>query len=109
MIRMALPEKRLGSIGVLLVCLAICEGQHVLILRWQLINAQDSIMIHTFHMNEQLSVLADIYCIQGTGELFIDLILHEVYSATLMLILLVDGNMEITTVRNQYFHVQVLL
>ena len=44
-------EKRLGSIGVLLVCLAICKGQHVLILQWQLINAQDSIVIHTFHMN----------------------------------------------------------
>ena len=75
---MALPKKRLGSIGVLLVWLAIYKGQHVLILQWQLINEQDSIMIHTFHMNEQLSVLEDIYWIQGTRELFIDLIFHEV-------------------------------
>ena len=106
--RMALPEKRIGSIGVLLVCLDICKGQHVLILQWRLINAKDSIMIHTFHMKEQLSVLAYIYWIQETRELFIDLILNEVYSAMLMLIFLVDRKMAITTVRNQYCHVQVL-
>ena len=42
---------------MILVCLAICKVKHVLILQWQLINAQDSIMIHTFHMNYQLIVL----------------------------------------------------
>ena len=63
---MSLPGNCLGSIGVILVCLDICKGQHTLILQWQLTNEQDSITIHTFYMNEQSSVLADIYWIQGT-------------------------------------------
>ena len=56
--------KYLGIIGMLV----IFKGQHVLIFQWQLINAQDSIIIHTFQMNKKLSVLADIYWIQGTRE-----------------------------------------
>ena len=76
--KMVLPGKHIVNTVVSPACLDICKKQHVLTLQYQTINAQYLTMIHTFNMNHQSIISADIYWILETRAWSIDLTLRKV-------------------------------
>ena len=106
--KIALPGKHLGNTVVSFACLDICKEKHFLSLKWQPINEQYLIIIHTFHMNDQSSVSTDIYWILEKRAWSIDLTLHEAYIFTLTLIFQVNVKMVTMTLLNKYYHAHIL-